>query len=123
MRPLELALTLCVLASAATAQEARTGTFRDAGGHGASGGVSLQAVEGGYRIEFDDDFRIDRAPDPYVAFGSAEAFAPGTDFVVLEQRRGEQSYAVPTTIDPAEFDAIWIWCREFGVPLGVAELR
>ena len=115
--------TLVGLPRTARAQETvASGTFEDVGGHGASGGVRVVREGSGFRVEMADDFRLDRAPDPYVAFGSAEAYAPGTDFAVLESRRGAQGYAVPEGLDPTEHGAVWLWCREFAVPLGVARL-
>lgn len=106
-------------ATAASAQAARSGMFRGAGGHEASGSVR---VENGH-VVFGDDFRLDRAPDPYVAFGSAGSFTPGTDFAVLRSRRGAQSYPIPASIDPNGHAAVWLWCRRFSTPLGVARLR
>ena len=107
----------------ALAQEVvASGTFEGASDHDASGGVEIRRAGDGYEVVLADDFRMDRAPDPYVAFGSASAFAPGTDFAVLEGRRGAQTYAVPEGLDPAAHEAVWLWCREFGVPLGVARL-
>ena len=116
-------LMLAAAPREAPAQEAvASGAFEDVGDHGASGGVRIVREGESYRVEIAEDFRLDRAPDPYVAFGSAEAFAEGTDFAVLESRRGAQGYAVPEAIDPAEHEAVWLWCREFAVPLGVARL-
>ena len=125
-RPLALAApilaTLLTAAPAAAQEAARSGTFMEAGGHDASGGVEIVEEGGAYTVVLAEDFRMDRAPDPYLAFGSADAFAEGTDFAVVESRRGGQSYAVPGGIDPTEHEAVWLWCREVGVPLGVALL-
>ena len=120
---LALALACGPALGPALAQEVvASGTFEDAGGHDASGGVEVRRADGGYEVVFADDFRLDRAPDPYVAFGTASAYADGTDFAVLESRRGAQSYAVPEGLDPTAHEAVWLWCREFAVPLGVARL-
>ena len=125
IRTTTLALALAcgpALAPALAQEVVARGTFEEAGGHDASGGVELRRAGEDYEVVFADDFRLGRAPDPYVAFGSVETYADGTDFAVLESRRGAQSYAVPDGLDPTEHEAVWLWCREFAVPLGVARL-
>lgn len=65
----------------------------------------------------------DGAPDPRVGLGSGGAFAEGTDFEPLRADEGTQVYTVPAGIDPAAFDEVYIWCRQFAVPLGVATIE
>ena len=125
IRTTTLALLLAVgpaLGPALAQEVVASGAFEGASDHNASGGVKIRRAGEGYEVVLADDFRMDRAPDPYVAFGSASAHAPGTDFAVLESRRGAQSYAVPEGLDPTQHEAVWLWCREFAVPLGVARL-
>ena len=114
---------LIALAPASAQDVARSGTFADAGGHAAAGGVELVEEGGAYTVVLGPDFSMDDAPDAYLAFGSADAWAEGTDFAMLEGAGGAQSYAVPDGIDPSAYDAVWLWCREFAVPLGVATLE
>ena len=116
-----VALALASLVAPALAQE-RGGTWQGTAGHTATGTVSIVEEGGAYTVVFSDDWSIDNAPDPYIAFGSADAFADGTDFALVE-KSGGQSFAVPEGIDPAQFEAAWVWCKRFGVPLAVATLK
>lgn len=100
-----------------------SGTFSGRSGHETSGTVEVLQTGGGWQVRLAPDFRFDGAPDPRVGFGRGGAFAEGTDFEVLERNEGEQVYRVPHGIDPAAFDEVYIWCRQFSVPLGVATIR
>lgn len=100
-----------------------SGTFSGLSGHETSGAVEVVQSAEGWQVRLAPDFRFDGAPDPRVGFGRAGAFAEGTDFEVLQRNEGEQVYAVPDGIDPAAFDEVYIWCRQFAVPLGVAPIR
>lgn len=101
----------------------RSGTFVGASGHTASGSVSIVQNGDSFSVVFADDYSLDSAPDPYVSFGSTDAFADGTDFALMSALNGGQSYDVPASIDPTQYEAVWVWCRQFGVPLAVAELQ
>ena len=119
-----LALSTIAFALPAASQDAqRSGTFTGASGHTASGSVSIVQDGDGYSVVFADDYSLDSAPDPYVSVGSANAFAEGTDFALMSSLNGQQSYDVPANIDPTQYEAVWVWCRQFGVPLAVAELE
>lgn len=124
MRLSAIVPVLAALAAPAAAQEVvASGTLQDVPDHAASGGVEIVREGDGFTVVMGDDFRIDDAPDPYVAFGSADAYAEGTNFAAVESPTGAQSYAVPEGIDPTEYEAVWMWCEEFSVPLGVAPLE
>ena len=71
----------------------------------------------------DDLGERQRAPDPRVGFGNDGKFVDATDFEVLRANAGEQVYKVPADLDAASFDDVFIWCRKFAVPLGVAALN
>ncbi|MEV4813029.1 DM13 domain-containing protein [Micromonospora avicenniae] len=51
-------------------------------------------------------------------------FDDGTWFEVarLKGNRGDQVYDLPTSIDPADFRSVSIWCKRFGVSFGAAAL-
>lgn len=100
-----------------------SGTFSGLSGHETSGAVEVVQSAEGWQVRLASDFRFDGAPDPRVGFGRGGAFAEGTDFEVLERNEGEQVYSVPDGIDPAAFDEVYIWCRQYAVPLGVAPIR
>ena len=114
-------LAIVTLAVPALAAE-RGGTWKGTSGHTTTGTVSIVEEGGTYTVVFSDDWSIDNAPDPYISFGTADAFAEGTDFALIETSGG-QSFTVPEGIDPTQFEAAWVWCKRFGVPLAVATLK
>ena len=57
-----------------------------------------------------------------MGFGRDGKFVDPTDFEPLRQNTGAQVYKVPANIDPTQFNEVYIWCRKFSVPLGVATL-
>ena len=101
-----------------------------AGGHGRLGtfiGQSNHVTTGTAEIAGDtitllDDFTFDGAPDPKVALGK-DGYDPNTILAPLASNSGKQSYAVPASIDTADYNEVWIWCERFNVPLGVAKIN
>ena len=119
-----LVVGTAALAGPASAQDVlRSGKIEGASGHTTTGTVSIVRDGGATKIVFSDDYTLDNAPDPYVAFGSASAFAKGTDFAKMSSTSGGQTYKVPDDLDPSEYEAVWLWCKRFGVPLGYATLN
>ena len=76
----------------------------------------------GWEIHLKDDFTFDGAPDPRVGFGASGKFVAATDFEPLRSNSGAQVYKVPANVDPTAYDEVYIWCRKYSVPLGVAKL-
>ncbi|MEM8753091.1 MAG: DM13 domain-containing protein [Pseudomonadota bacterium] len=102
---------------------ARSGTFTGLSNHVTKGEVSVVKTDDGYEIRLADSFWFDGAPDPRVGFGKDGKFVDATDFEPLREDSGAQVYKVPANLDPAEFDDVFVWCRRFSVPLGVASLN
>lgn len=116
-----LAALIALPAGTALAGEG-TGTFIGASDHVTSGTVEVVKTDTGWEVHLKDNFSLDGAPDPRVGFGSAGTFAAATDFEPLRSITGAQVYKVPAGIDPTAYDEVYIWCRKFSVPLGVAKL-
>ena len=114
-------LALSFAVSSALAGEG-TGVFTGKSGHTASGGVEVVETGSGWEVRLGPDFSFDGAPDPRVGFGEGGRFAAETDFEALRENAGPQVYAVPEGIDPAGYDEVYIWCRQYSVPLGVAKI-
>lgn len=108
----------------AIADQANTqGTFTGASEHITTGGVQIvKTADGGAIVILDSDFSLDGGPDPRVAFGSDGVFAEGSDLGVLQNLSGLQIYIVPASVNLDDFNEVYIWCLEVGVPLGVATL-
>lgn len=119
-----VALGIALSSSFAMAGTSPSGTFVGASDHVTSGGVSIvKTAKGGHVLILDEDFSLDGAPDARVGFGKAGTYAPTTDLGPLIKIKGLQAYIIPAVVDASTFDEVYIWCRKFNVPLGVAKLK
>lgn len=117
-----LGLGLALVATVSWAGGAGGGTFKGLSNHETRGAVEVVQTSDGWEIHLKDSFWFDGAPDPRVGFGKNGKFVDPTDFEPLRQNAGAQVYKVPAGINPEEFDEVYIWCRKFSVPLGVAQI-
>ena len=117
-----VALTVAIMAPHAWAGGAGKGTFTGLSNHVTKGGVEVVETAEGWEIRLSESFWFDGAPDPRVGFGKDGSFVDPTDFEPLRANSGAQVYRVPADIDPGQFDEVYIWCRKFSVPLGVAKI-
>lgn len=116
------ATTVAFMTTGAFAGGDRSGSFNGASGHITTGDVTVVKTDGGYEIRLAGNFNFDGAPDPRIGFGKGGKFAKGTDFEPLQNDVGAQVYKVPADLNPAEFESIYVWCRQYSVPLGKAIL-
>lgn len=108
----------------ATAQDMmQSGMFSGLNNHVATGKVELVKTDAGYVIKLGADFTFDGAPDPKIAFGKDGEYDSATLIEPLKSNSGEQSYAVPASIDTSKYNEVYIWCEKFAVGLGVASLK
>jgi len=98
------------------------GSFKGASGHQTSGTFTVVESGSGFEVVLSGDFSLDGAPDPWVAFGN-ESVKDAGYVAELKQNTGRQSYQVPGGVDPASFSHLYIWCKRFAVPLGLARLE
>ena len=132
MKPIFLALaaaatavtmTAAIPASAGTGVAA-SGAFTGASDHITTGGVSIvKTANGGAVVILDSDFSLDGAPDPRVGFGVDGVYKDASDLGELVSKTGIQVYIVPPSVNVDDFNEVYIWCRKFSVPLGVAALK
>ncbi|MEM1400291.1 MAG: DM13 domain-containing protein [Pseudomonadota bacterium] len=99
----------------------KSGSFEGRSNHIAMGTVTLQSISGSWVLVLEDDFNFDGAPDPRLAFGDGD-YVPSTLFTPLRANSGIQDYLIPDHIDPSTYSQVWLWCEQFSVPLGVAEI-
>ncbi|QJF52915.1 DM13 domain-containing protein [Roseobacter ponti] len=126
MKNLISALMIVTLSALATlgAGADTTGTFTGKSNHVTTGGVTItKNADGTATVTLHDNFSLDGAPDPRVAFGKNGTYAPEADLGVLKNLTGGQSYVVPASVNLDDYDEIYIWCLKFSVPLGVAALN
>lgn len=102
---------------------AKTGTFKGLSRHVTKGSISIVQADSGYIVLLESDFSLDGAPAPSLGFGKDGKFDPATEFTQLAGIKGAQVYAVPSSINPLDFNEFYVWCADFTVPLGVAALK
>lgn len=117
-------VTVFGIATAGADEIAARGVFKGASNHATSGGVSVvKTVNTQSVVILGSDFSFDGAPDPYVGFGKNGRYDKSAALGKLGNNSGKQVYKIPATIDPSKYNEVYIWCRKFSVPLGVATLK
>lgn len=134
MKPILLGLAAAATAALLTAAPVSAGTgakgiaasgqFTGASDHITTGGVSIvKTANGGAVVILDSDFSLDGAPDPRVGFGVDGAYKDASDLGELVSKTGVSVYIVPPSVNVDDYNEVYIWCRKFAVPLGVAALK
>lgn len=118
-----LAIGLTALATFG-ASAGTSGSFIGKSDHITTGGVSIvKNADGTATVTLDENFSLDGAPDPRVAFGKDGSYASEADLGELKNLNGKQVYTVPASVNIDDYNEIYIWCLKFSVPLGVAALN
>lgn len=111
------AITASTLPSFA-AGKSRKGTFSGRSNHVTTG----QTVLSSNNVVLQSNFSLDGAPDARVGLGKNGKYDPNTDLGALKKLNGKQTYRIGNGIDASGYNEVYIWCRKFNVPLGVAKL-
>ncbi len=118
-----LAFTALAPTTASAGDTSLTGTFTGDNDHITTGGVSVvKTANGGAVVILDTNFSLDGAPDPKVGFGKDGTYVPASDLGVLTQNTGLQVFVVPASVNVDDFNEVYIWCEQFSVSLGKADL-
>lgn len=96
------------------------GMFTGRSGHVSSGAARVIVENDRIFVELGDDFRLDSAPDPRVAFGRDGQYDRTSYLGALQNLHGKQRYAVPVTWKISNYDSVYLWCELANVPLAVA---
>ncbi|MES0882865.1 DM13 domain-containing protein [Roseibium sp. SCP14] len=105
-------------ASAWAGSKGRTGKFSGRSNHVTTGKAELTSSS----VVLFNDFSLDGAPDARVGLGRNGKYDARTDLGALKNLKGKQSYRVKNGVNVSDYNEIYIWCRKFNVPLGVAKL-
>lgn len=91
------------------------------------GGVSIVEENGKQYLEFDQTFSTDDGPDLFVLLhkeATPQSYSP-EQFVNLgdlQSIEGSQRYEIPENISVDDFKSAVIWCRQFNVTFGFANI-
>lgn len=100
----------------------KKGSFEGRSDHSVTGGVSVLETNNGYVIRLEENFVLDGAPDPRVALGK-DGYDEETLHPTIIEKTGKQEYTLAEGVDPKQYNEVWIWCKQFEVPLGVAKIE
>ena len=111
-------------------KELAKGMFHNADKTG-KGMVTIYETADGKRMLRLSNFETDKGPDLWVRFlasddakdTSSVAKAAYIDVAKLTSNKGDQSYAVPESVDLAKYRVVSIWCKKFGVNFAAAPLK
>lgn len=118
-------------AHSTAAFQPKSGEFIDADPvHQATGVVSLDKQDANYVLKF-EDFYVTPGPDLYVMLvknptpNSSQAVkdSQSLELAKLKSPSGDQTYLLGLDIDPNEYGSVVIWCKQYGVLFGYAELN
>lgn len=90
--------------------------------HDARGDVLIIESDDGSRFLRFEDFKATNGPDLFVYLATDET---ANDFVSLGELKGNignQNYMIPPGADLSNYDIVLIWCKQFSVLFGSAEL-
>ncbi len=110
------------------AKTTRANSFVSVGGHKTTGGVKIVSENGQRYLEFDRSFATDNGPDLKVVLhrnSSVGSSLRERDYVALAPLRslnGTQRYLIPNNLDLSKYASVAIWCEQFNVTFGYAEL-
>lgn len=90
--------------------------------HDAKGNTLVVPLENGQQILRLEDFSSTNGPDLYVYLASDASASDYVSLGRLKANNGNQNYDIPEGTDLAKYDTVLIWCKQFSVLFGSAEL-
>lgn len=98
------------------------GMLSGSDGHHASGNVAVKKDMDGHAQLVLSDIKVDKVPDGHVYLAKDGDFRNGVELGVLEKFSGTVSYDIPNDVDLSAYDSVVIWCEQFDVEIGRADL-
>ena len=96
----------------------KTGSFVGAGGHDASGSVDLK----GHSLTL-SNIEVDRVPDGRIYLTNDADYDSGIELGKLIKFSGTVKYAIPSNVNPDDYNSVLIWCKKFSVEIGHADIK
>ena len=113
-----------IVATQATA----TNNFVSVGRKTTTGQIKIVNENGNRYIEFDQSFVTDNGPDLKVILHRNKSVSSRIreseyiEIAPLQSFSGRQRYLIPDEVDLSQYSSVAIWCRQFNVTFGYAEL-
>jgi hypothetical protein len=90
--------------------------------HDAKGMAKIITLDDGSDVLRLEDFRSTNGPDLYVYLATDETASDFVNLGKLKANIGNQNYDIPEGTDLSKYDSVLIWCKQFSVLFGKAEL-
>lgn len=91
-------------------------------GHPASGRVKIIEADGKKYVRY-EDLKTINGPDIYVYLAKDLEAREYVNLGPVRATEGNINYEIPQDINPAEYQYVMIWCKQFGVLFNSAEIR
>jgi hypothetical protein len=111
--------------NATTARNIMKGSFIGAGDgfHNAEGLAKVISLEGRQTILRLENFKSTNGPNVHLYLATDKAASNFIDLGRLKANNGNQNYNIPNGTDPAKYNMALIWCKDFSVLFGSAQLK
>lgn len=109
-------------------QAGENNQFVSVGSKSTNGQIRIIEENGQKYLEFDQSFVTDEGPDLKVilhrdrSVGSRIQEKDYIEIAPLQASSGAQRYLIPEGVDLDQYSSVAIWCRQFNVTFGYAEL-
>ncbi len=92
------------------------------GAHPTTGTAKIYEDADGKKTLVFENFKTDAGPDLRIYIAKDKALS---GFIELSTKveNGNKSYAIPSTVDVSQQNFVLIWCKQFSVLFGHAELK
>jgi hypothetical protein len=112
-------------ATTTTASRIITGSFIGAGDgfHNAEGLAKVIPLGDGSSILRLENFKSTNGPNVHLYLATDKAASNFIDLGRLKANNGNQNYNIPNGIDLAKYNMALIWCKDFSVLFGSAQLK
>ena len=103
----------------------RTGTFIGAGDgfHNAEGLAKVIPLGQGSSVIRLENFKSTNGPNVHLYMSTDKAASNFIDLGRLKANNGNQNYNIPNGTDLVKYNMVLIWCKNFSVLFGSAELK
>lgn len=90
--------------------------------HNAEGVARVVYLEDGSDLLRLENLRVTNGPDLYVYLATNNKASDFVDLGRLKANNGNQNYDIPQGTDLSKYDMVLVWCKQFSVLFGSAEL-
>ncbi|NDB33055.1 MAG: hypothetical protein EB154_00015 [Nitrosopumilaceae archaeon] len=91
--------------------------------HNAQGWAKLVKLADGNQLLRFEDFQATNGPDLHVYLATDTSAKDYVDLGKLKANIGNQNYDVPEGTDLAKYNTALVWCKQFSVLFGSAEIK